>query len=111
MVDDNFPKKLMPSKIQASDFSLLLFWDVAVDGVDLVQHRPWLVRRVLEKGTRKDWNLLLRLYPQEEIRDAVRQLRSLEKKAAAFACAVLDLEQTDLRCFKNRQSQHAHWAY
>jgi hypothetical protein len=101
----------MPDAIQASDFSSFLFWDVAVDSVDLEKHRPWLVKRVLEKGTRTDWNLLLQLYQREAIRDAVKQLRSLEKKAASFACAVFDLPQTELRCSKNRQSPHTPWDY
>ncbi len=101
----------MTRDIQASDFSPILFWDVAMDSVDLEKHRPWLVKRVLEKGTREDWNLLVRLYQHNGIREAVKQLRSLEEKAASFACAVLKLEQTDLRCSKNRQSPHTHWAY
>ena len=101
----------MATSIKVTDFSPILFWDVAADNVDLEKHRPWLIKRVLEKGRREDWITLRRLYSTEDLRESFRQLPSLERRATAFARAVLDLEQTELRCSKNRQSPNAHWAY
>jgi uncharacterized protein (DUF2461 family) len=98
-------------KITAADFSRHLFWDVDVHAVDLQKNRNWLIRRVLEKGLMKDWELLQQVYDKDQLRSAVKALRSLEKKATSFACAVLDLEQTELRCYKNRQSQNPPWPY
>ena len=58
-----------------------------------------------------DWQLLRQVFDDDQLRSAVKALRSLEKKATSFACAILDLEQTELRCYKNRQSQDTHWNY
>ena len=101
----------MDHAISASDFSAHLFWDVHVDSVDLDQNRSWMVQRVLEKGFLGDWELLKRCYSREELRAAVSSLRSLEKKAASFACAVLDLDPTQLRCYKTSQSPATLWNY
>ncbi len=86
-----------------------LFWDTPVENVDVERHRRWLVNRVLEKGTWQDWNRLLQLYGKEGVRDAVKSMRSLEKKAFRFACAVLDIEPSDCRCFTNTRSRAGHW--
>ncbi len=92
-------------------FSSHLFWDIARESVNLDEHRNWLVKRVLEKGTLEDWKLLQTTYSRDGIREAVIQLRSLEKKARSFACAILGIHQTELRCFKNKSSPLTHWDY
>lgn len=99
----------MIATISTSDFSSHLFWDVDVSSVDLDKNRAWMVRRILEKGTLDDWLLLKKCYSKDELRNAVSSLRSLEKKATSFACAVLDLDQTKLRCYTTRQSQNTPW--
>ncbi len=99
----------MIHQISTSDFSSHLFWDVDVSSVDLEKNRAWLVRRVLEKGLLKDWLLLKKCYSKNELREAVTSLRSLEKKATSFACATLDLDRTQLRCYTNKQSQATPW--
>ena len=98
-----------PSPI--AKFSEHLFWDTPVASVDVERHRKWLVKRVLEKGTKADWDRLLSLYGKAAVGDAVRTMRSLEKKAFRFACAILDLETTECRCYTNRLSRATHWNY
>lgn len=97
--------------IQVADFSSHLFWDVAVESVDFERNRKWFVKRVLEKGELTDWKLLQRLYSREQMREAVLNMRCLEKRALTFACAVLEIDQTQTRCFKNQSSQAKHWNY
>ncbi len=93
------------------NFSAHLFWDTPRENVDPATHRNWLVKRVLEKGFFNDWKLLLELFEKDELREALRELRDLEGRALSFACAVLDLDQTQLRCYKNRLSQSTPWSY
>ena len=92
-------------------FSPHLFWDTPRENVDLPEHRNWLVKRVLEKGFLHDWRHLLKLLGKTQIREAITELRDLEDRARSFACAVLDLDQTQLRCYKNRSSQSTPWPY
>jgi len=95
----------------ASEFSAHLFWDVDSNTVDLLKHRKWLIKRVLEKGTREDWNKVLKHYGKDGVREAVRGMRSLEKKALSFTCVVLELDQSELQCSINRSFHATHWNY
>ncbi len=101
----------MANSSTIAKFSKHLFWDTSVESVDVERHRKWLVKRVLEKGTKEDWDRLLSLYGKAEIAGAIRTMRSLEKKSLSFACAVLDLEPTECRCYTNRLSHATHWNY
>jgi|FLMP01.2.fsa_nt_emb hypothetical protein len=92
-------------------FSQHLFWDTDRDQVSLDTHQVWLAKRVLEKGGWTDWLLLLRLLGKDQVREAVRGIRCLEKKALSFACVALDLDKTKLRCYTPTHYQSTHWNY
>ncbi len=92
-------------------FSPHLFWDTDPDRVDIENNRKWLVRRVLEKGLWSDWKLLLALLGEDKIRTAVQEMRHLEGRAMSFACAVLNLEQSQLKCSIQKSSQATPWNY
>ena len=92
-------------------FSPHLFWDTDPERVDLENNRNWLVRRVLEKGLWSDWKLLLDLLGEEKIRTAVQEMRHLEGRAMSFACAVLNLERSQLRCSIQKSSRATPWIY
>lgn len=92
-------------------FSPHLFWDTDPERVDIENNRIWLVRRVLEKGLWSDWKLLLKLLGEDKIRSAVQEMRHLEGRAKSFACAVLNLEQSQLRCSIRMSSQSTPWNY
>lgn len=94
-----------------TQFSDHLFWDTPMESVDAGRNRKWLVKRVLEKGTKGDWDRLLGLYGKDGVAEAVRGMRSLEKKPFRFACAMLDLEPNECRCYTNRLSHVTHWTY
>ena len=88
-----------------------LFWDVNRSTISLEKHQSWLVKRVLEKGTLEDWNALKDLLTKKQIIDVVKNLRSLEKKAASYACVAFKIEPKELRCFTENQSLSRHWNY
>lgn len=101
----------MQAVLSFSGFSDHLFWDVDRESLEVGKHRGWLTRRVLEKGTLADWELLLEVYGKEEVGDAVKQLPGLEKKALSYACAVLNLNRSELRCSTRTSSQATLWNY
>ena len=92
-------------------FSKHLFWDTPIESVQVEKHRKWLVKRVLEKGRKSDWDQLLSLYGKTGVAEAVRTMRSLEKRAFRFACAMLDIEPSECTCYTNRLSHATHWNY
>lgn len=90
-------------------FSAHLFWDT--DEVDPERNAVWLCQRVLEYGELSDWRALIQLYGKPRIRNAVQQMRTLRDKPRNFACCVLNLDESTLRCYKNKQSQNHSWPY
>jgi len=90
-------------------FSAHLFWDT--DEVDLERNAVWMCQRVLEYGELDDWRALIQLYGKPRIRSAVQQMRTLRDKPRAFVCCVLNLDESTLRCYKNKLSQNHSWPY
>lgn len=99
----------MNNEITLSSFSDHLFWDTRRENIDLSLNKSWLTKRVLEKGTLRDWETLLSLYGKETVRTCVCSLSSLEKKALSYAALILDIDHTSLRCYTNTLSQSTHW--
>jgi hypothetical protein len=97
------------SKIQPSDFSPHLFWDVDAGKIDLMQSKKWLVERVLEYGVLSDWKNLKEIYGLEEIKRVVVTIRSLDEVTLSFLCVLFDLEKENFRCYTNKQSIPDFW--
>ncbi|GAA5484473.1 DUF6922 domain-containing protein [Haloferula sargassicola] len=76
-------------------FSPHLFWDTDPAGVDVERHAPWLVKRVLEYGRWRDWQLLLETYGKPRVHEIASGIRSLDSKAAAFVRAYFPPPTTD----------------
>lgn len=68
-----------------------LFWDTDPDQVDFDRHASWLVKRVLEYGRWRDWQLLVRTYGKARLAEIVPGIRSLDPRAASFARTFLSL--------------------
>ncbi len=66
-----------------------LFWDTDPAGVDPERHASWLVKRVLEYGRWRDWQVLVKHYGRERLAEIASGIRSLDPRAAAFAHAYL----------------------
>lgn len=92
-------------------FSDYLFWDVDVSSIDLEANAPYVVRRVLELGQLKDWNLLVQRYGIPRISSIAQKLRILEPKALSFISAVSSVPKESFRCFTTKQSTQTHWNF
>lgn len=75
-----------------------LFWDVDRATIDPDRHSAWLVRRVLEYGRWKDWQVLVRRYGKPELARLSTGLRTLDPKAFAFCRAWFQLPAESFRC-------------
>jgi hypothetical protein len=101
--------KEIASKIQPSDFSSHLFWDVDSEKVDLQQSKKWLVERVLEYGNLNDWKSLKKIYGQDEIKKIVVTIRSMDEVTLSFLCVLFDLKRTNFRCYTTKQLAQNFW--
>lgn len=92
-------------------FSQNLFWDVHCSEIDPEQHAAFLIRRVLEYGSLRDWNLLKELYGVERIVEIARTLRTLDKRALSFLVTLSGLSKTEFRCYTFAQSSPQHCTF
>jgi len=101
----------MSEKDYIHSFSDYLFWDVDKDTIDLESNAPYVVKRVLELGQMKDWNILVSLYGIPRISQIAMKLRTLDPKALSFIAAVSSIPMEQFRCYTTRQSSQTHWNF
>lgn len=82
-----------------------LFWDVDRSSIDPQRHAAWLVKRVLEYGRWRDWQVLVAHYGKPELAGLVTGLRSLQPRAFAFCRAWFRLPPSSFRCSASMPSR------
>jgi hypothetical protein len=88
-----------------------LFWDVDYDSLDFEKYASWVIVRVFERGDVEDIRAVRRHYGDEKVREALTKAKFLPLKTIHLACAVLDNELMDYRCYREAQSNPQHWNY
>ncbi len=85
---------LIPERIKR------LFWDVDKDAVDLILHRSYMIRRIMDYGNIEDVRWMLKAYSGEEIIEVLRKSRGLSRKSAFFWSAYFNIPQGEIECLK-----------
>lgn len=83
-----------------------LFWDVDRESIDPERHAPWLVKRVLEYGRWRDWQVLVACFGKPRLAEIATSLRSLDPKALAFCEAWFQLPHSSFRCSVSMPSHY-----
>ncbi|MGI8603968.1 MAG: DUF6922 domain-containing protein [Verrucomicrobiales bacterium] len=91
------------------DLPVWLFWDCDPATVDLDEHAPTVVSRVIERGRLDDWRAIRAFYGDERLRQIVTGLRWLSPQALSFCSVALDISKESFRCFTATQSPQAPW--
>jgi Family of unknown function (DUF6922) len=86
------------------NFSPGLFWDCDPTSLDRRRHDSFIIQRVLSRGTRDDWRELRRHYSDDDLRDRIVRLRSLDRRTVAFCAAYFQLPLDTFACLKNPSS-------
>ena len=94
----------MNKEITINDFSEHLFWDVDKKLFDLNRHQIFFIQRVLEYGKMKDWNLIKDLYGMEAIKESSLRAQSLDAVTLSFVSTIFNIDKTEFKCYKQRQS-------
>jgi hypothetical protein len=102
---------LQKTDIKPTDFSPYLFWDIAVDKLNLDNSAPLIVERVLQLGQMEDWELLKTYYGLAKVLDVAKELNSLDERTVSFLCTVFDLNKEDFKCYTRKQSNPHFWNY
>jgi len=88
-----------------------LFWDTCYNQVDMIEHKSFIIARVLEYGTINDWRIILKYYGLKEIAKTATKLRTLDNKALAFIATLSGIEKDKFRCYTNQQSANQHLSF
>ncbi len=91
--------------------SKTLFWDVDIASIDYHKHAPYIIERVLNRGTMEDWNIIKTYYGKPKIKETAMNLRYMDNRLLHFCSAYFDVPIKDFRCYTQRQSSPSHWQY
>ena len=92
-------------------FDKRIFWDVDSEKMDYAAKAQFIIVRVFERGDIEDIRQCRRYYGDEEIRKALTQTKWISLQTIYLACAILDNNLTDYRCYNLAQSNPQHWIY
>lgn len=86
------------------DLSTHLFWDVDKSALDFEKSKEQIVYKVLEYGLMKDWKILKEIYGMETIKNISLELRNLDAVTLSFLAATFNIDKSNFRCYKLKQS-------
>ncbi len=92
-------------------FSRRIFWDVDFEKLDYDGKAAFVIERVFERGDVPDIRACRRYYGDEKIRQVLTNAKWLSLKTICLACALLENELTDYRCYNTAQLNPGHWNY
>lgn len=92
------PPDVLDRKVEKGEFpfSKFLFWDSPVENIDTELHKNYIIERVISRGLLKDFFFLLQIYSKDEIINALKKSRVLDKKTVNFCCHYFNIPITDM---------------
>ena len=77
-------------------FSRNLFWDCDIADIDLQTNKRYVIERVLTRGRRSDFEILIDLYSRDEIITSVKKSKELDPKTAHFCSWYFNISPAEL---------------
>jgi hypothetical protein len=88
-----------------------IFWDTNYDAIDWDKSYQWVICRVLDRGSLKDWFQIKENYGIEKILAVAQDAKYLSKKTIYFLSAIYTIPLTQFRCYNLMQFQQEQWIY
>jgi hypothetical protein len=99
----------MITTFEMREFSPHLFWDIDKNAFDINLHKSFFIVRVLEYGRFKDWQLILKIFDLDEIKEAVLNASSIDDVSLHFISNFLNINIKEFKCYKNKQLHPNFW--
>jgi len=88
-----------------------LFWDTDYNSIDWEQNAPYIIDRVLHRGSWEDFKAILNWYGQKKVSVIAQRLRHLDKCVLSFCSVYFDVPIENFRCYTWKQSNPTHWDF
>jgi len=88
-----------------------LFWDVNADTLIFDENKAFIVKRVLDYGLMKDWNLLYKNLGISEIAKIALNIKDLDPRSLSFISSLSKIPKEEFRCYTFQQSIPSHWNF
>ena len=86
-----------------------LFWDIDTQNFNIDRNAAWIIQRVLEYGTMKDWKILEDHFGVDKIVSYAQTLRTLDPVALSFLCFLSGQSKESFLCYRLAQSNPTPW--
>ena len=94
-----------------TEFSSHLFWDIDPKLLDFDEHKPQIIKRVLEYGFINDWLIISKLYGINVIAETTAKFRELDPRALSFVSSFSGLPIELFRCYTTKPSTPVYWNF
>ena len=94
-----------------AQLSPTLFWDVDIATINPKKHAPYIVERVLTRGTWDEFKQLIAYYGKIKVKHIAQKLRYLDDRTMYFCSAYFNPPINQFRCYTQKQLNLTHWDY
>ncbi len=97
-------------KARAPKLPRELFWDWRFSEIDWKKSYRSVIERVLERGTKKEWEELIRFYGKPTIITALKtEIKFLPNHIIDDASNYFNIAKEEMACYVRKQSRNGHW--
>ena len=97
--------------LQLSNLSKHLFWEVNVHELDSQKNKKQIIRKVLNYGLLRDWQIISNYYGINEIAKAALTIRDLDEKTISFISLLSNIPKEKFSCYTTKQLIPKHWNF
>ena len=101
----------MKNSYNINDLSKHLFWDVDTSMLSFENSKEQIIYKVVEFGLIKDWNINKEIYSLETIKAVSLEFRNLDVVTLSFLSTIFNINKSEFRCYKLKQSNLNFWNY
>lgn len=88
-----------------------LFWDIDPETLDYEKNARFIIQRVIQRGSLKDWSVIKAYYGLEFIKSEILQMRHLDPLTLNFFSTYFGIDKKNFRCYIIQQSIPKHYNY
>lgn len=87
-----------------------LFWEFKYDDMDWFRESAAIIERVIERGTKVEWEELIRFYGKDKVVNTLKdETNYLPDEIIEDVCQYFKLIRPQLKCYTRKQSLPRHW--